>query len=210
VVRVGGTRPIAVNVRILCATHCQLERQVREGRFRADLFYRLSVFPLELPPLRERREDKPQLTAHFVTQVCTRLHLSQSRIPQREMDRLQEYGWPGNVRELQNVVERAVILAQGGPLHFEPGRAVLRSPEAEHRNGFYTENEWQEKERQNLLHALQAARGRVSGAGGAAELLQVNPNTLASRLRALGITRSHSTKQIDLKYGHGILLRRGN
>ena len=110
------------------------------------------------------------------------------------MERLQDYDWPGNVRELQNVVERAVILAQGGPLHFElrSGRKVEPAPTGQDRAEFYTEAEWRDKERANLLSALKHARGKVSGDGGAAEMLGVNPNTLASRLRALGISRDYS------------------
>lgn len=192
--RVGDEHTRRVNIRLIAATNRDLRSESEAGRFRLDLFYRLSVFPLELPSLRERREDIPQLAAHFVTQACARLHLPQGKVPHREMDRLRDYDWPGNVRELQNVVERAVILAQGGPLHFDlgGGRSRQAAEPAEPAAGFCTESEWRQKERLNLLNALHAAGGKVSGAGGAAELLGVNPNTLASRLRGLGIARSHS------------------
>ena len=127
-------------------------------------------------------------------QACTRLHVSEAKLSKREVERLQDYDWPGNVRELQNVVERAVILAQGGALHFElrSGRKVAPAPTGQDRAEFYTEAEWRAKERANLLSALKHARGKVSGEGGAAEMLGVNPNTLASRLRALGISRDYS------------------
>ena len=117
--RVGDEHTRHVNVRVIAATNRDLATAAEDGHFRLDLFYRLSVFPLELPPLRNRREDIPQLATHFVKQACTRLHVSEAKLSRREMERLQDYDWPGNVRELQNVVERAVILAQGGPLHFE-------------------------------------------------------------------------------------------
>jgi formate hydrogenlyase transcriptional activator len=158
------------------------------------LFYRLSVFPLAIPSLRERREDIPLLASHFVKQACTRMHLPESKLPHREMARLQDYDWPGNVRELQNVVERALILAQRGPLQFDlqGSRNHKAAPADEDRSEFFTEAEWRDRERVNLIHALKHAGGKVSGAGGAAELLGVNPNTLASRLRALGISRRYS------------------
>jgi transcriptional regulator with GAF, ATPase, and Fis domain len=192
--RVGDEHTRRVNVRVIAASNRDLGEAAEDGRFRLDLFYRLSVFPLELPPLRSRREDIPQLAAHFVKQACTRLHVPGARLSRREMERLQDYDWPGNVRELQNVVERAVILAQGGPLHFElrSGKKVEAGATRPDRAAFYTEAEWRDKERVNLLAALNRAGGKVSGVGGAAELLGVNPNTLASRLRTLGISRTHS------------------
>jgi transcriptional regulator with GAF, ATPase, and Fis domain len=192
--RVGDEHTRHVNVRVIAATNRDLGAAAEDGRFRLDLFYRLSVFPLELPPLRNRREDIPQLAAHFVKQACTRLHVSEAKLSRREMERLQDYDWPGNVRELQNVVERAVILAQGGTLHFElrSSRKAETAATAQDRTEFCTEAEWRDRERANLLSALRHARGKVSGAGGAAEMLGVNPNTLASRLRALGISRSFS------------------
>ena len=195
--RVGDEVTRHINVRIIAATNRDLRRESEEGRFRLDLFYRLSVFPLDLPPLRDRRQDIPLLTASFVKQACSRLHLPEVKVPQREVDRLQGYDWPGNVRELQNVVERAVILAKGRPLQFQldGGRArSLPSTKQEQSAGFFTESQWREMERENLLKALKQARGRVSGKGGAAELLGVNPNTLASRLRALKIARRYVVK----------------
>jgi transcriptional regulator with GAF, ATPase, and Fis domain len=190
--RVGDEHTRRVNVRLIAATNRDLRSESEQGRFRLDLFYRLSVFPLDLPSLRERREDIHYLASHFVKLACARLHLPESKLPRREMERLLEYDWPGNVRELQNVVERAVILAQGGPLEFDLSRGRNSGPLASAgRTEFLTEAEWREKERENLLSALHHAGGRVSGPGGAAQLLGVNSNTLASRLRSLGIARSH-------------------
>ena len=185
----------------MCVSSRQLtaicRSEVEAGRFRLDLFHRLAVFPLQVPPLRERREDIPILAAHFVEQICSRSNLPRPRLRQRDIEILQQYDWPGNVRELQNVIERAVILARGGPLHFDlpvtsPVRAKEQTeppqpPAREQR--ILTEQEWRALERENLQRALEQAGGRISGPGGAAELLGVHPNTLAYRLEKLGIRR---------------------
>jgi transcriptional regulator with GAF, ATPase, and Fis domain len=193
--RVGDEHTRRVNVRVIAATNRDLRTESEAGRFRLDLFYRLSVFPLDLPALRERREDIPLLAAHFVKLACVRMNLPEPRLPRREIDRLEDYEWPGNVRELQHVIERAVILSRCAPLEFqlEEGRSRQRAAVVpDHSADFITNRQWREMERENLLKALKQADGKVSGAGGAAELLGVNPNTLASRLRALGISRSYS------------------
>ena len=117
--RVGDTRTRKVNVRIIAATNRDLKKEVDAGRFRQDLFYRLSVFPIEIPPLRERREDIPPLAAHFVRQSARRMNRPAPRITQAALSQLTAYDWPGNVRELQNAIERAVILSRGGPLRFD-------------------------------------------------------------------------------------------
>jgi len=193
--RVGDEVTRRVDVRVIAATNRNLRTASEDGHFRLDLFYRLSVFPIDLPALRERREDIPRLAAHFVKQACTRLHVPEPKLHRREIERLQQYGWPGNVRELQNVVERAVILARGGPLQFQLEEAHSSKRSGHLNTGeedrFFTESQWREMERNNLLKALKACGGRVSGHGGAADLLGVNANTLASRLRALGVKRSH-------------------
>jgi transcriptional regulator with GAF, ATPase, and Fis domain len=194
--RVGDEATRRVNVRVVAATNRNLRREVDEGRFRLDLYYRLGVFPMEVPPLRDRREDIPTLIAHFVRQAVLRFHVAPPSVPAREMERAQHYDWPGNVRELQNAVERAVIVSHGGklaldlpekatPLKIASGRPTLPSPQA----GVIAENEWRELERTNLLSALRQANFRISGKGGAAELLGINPGTLASRLKALGIDK---------------------
>ncbi len=194
--RVGDETTRRVNVRVVAATNRDLRKEVNEGRFRLDLFYRLGVFPIEVPPLRERPIDIPDLVAHFVRNSCLRFHLQPLRIPHREIERAQHYDWPGNVRELQNVVERAVILARGGPLSLElpdsgPVRAVPAPPTVSPTvdPDVIPEHEWRHRERANILAALRKANGRISGTTGAADLLGINPGTLASRLKAFGITK---------------------
>ena len=188
--RVGDEATRRVNVRVVAATNRDLRREVEAGRFRLDLFYRLGVFPIEVPPLRDRLDDIPELAAHFVRQACMRFHVPEPRLPQRELERAREYSWPGNVRELQNVVERAVILARGGvialDLPSEGGRvreAVSQTREV------IPETEWRGREKENVLAAMKQANYRISGKGGAAELLGINPATLTSRLKALGIEK---------------------
>jgi len=194
--RVGDDRTRRVDVRVIAATNHDLAEDVEAGRFREDLFYRLSVFPIHLPPLRDRREDIPLLTAHFLRQACHRLHRASVTATEDQLRQLHAYAWPGNVRELQNVLERAVIVSRGGPLRLDLvlptgvlGRRVVPSraltppaaavPEAEQRH-------W---ERENLLAALQQTGGKIYGPSGAAALLGIKPTTLASRLKALGIER---------------------
>ncbi len=188
--RVGEDRTRKVNARVIAATNRDLKREAEAGRFRQDLYFRLSVFPLELPPLRARRDDIPRLAAHFVRQASSRFHTPEPGLRQGALDQLLRYSWPGNVRELQNVIERAVILAQGGNLTFDLGASVEPGPPADHGAAtFYTEARWKQMEEENLLSVLRQAGGKVSGQGGAAELLGMNANTLASRLRKLGISR---------------------
>lgn len=186
--RVGEDRTRRVDVRVIAATNRDLKEEVAAGRFRLDLYYRLGVFPLELPPLRARREDVPLLIEHFVRQASMRFHVAPPRVTQREMERAQGYDWPGNVRELQNTVERAVILARGGVMELDlPGkaRAVVAKQAAVVAKQVIPEAEWREMEKANLLAALEAAGGKVSGPGGAAELLGVHPATLTSRLKGV-------------------------
>lgn len=188
--RVGEDRTRRVNVRVIAATNRDLRQEVAEGRFRLDLYYRLGVFPLEVPPLRERKQDIPELAAYFVRQACARFHIAEPRLPQRELDRAVQYDWPGNVRELQNVAERAVILARSGSIEFElpdlkQSQPVIKA--ATPATGVIREDEWRERERDNIRAALTLAKNRVSGAGGAADLLGLNPATLTSRIKALGV-----------------------
>ena len=190
--RVGEDVTRRVNVRVIAATNRDLRKEVADGRFRLDLYYRLGVFPMEVPPLRERREDIPELAAHFVRQACARFHTGQPKLPQRELDRAQSYKWPGNVRELQNVVERAVILARGGVISFDLPESLETSPKpsSQTARAVIPEREWREQEKANIVAALEAANYRVSGPSGAAGLLGIHPATLASRLRVLGIRKS--------------------
>ena len=187
--RVGDETTRRVDVRVVAATNRDLNREVAEGRFRLDLFYRLAVFPLEVPPLRDRLDDVPMLAAHFIRHACARFNLPEPRVTRRELESLQTYSWPGNVRELQNVIERAVILARGGPLTF--GLPINQAPPPIElmpvQNGIVTDRELRVKERANLVEALRRTSGRVSGAGGAAELLGLRPSTLTSRVKAFSI-----------------------
>jgi transcriptional regulator with GAF, ATPase, and Fis domain len=190
--RVGDATTRQANVRVLAATNRDLRAEVEAGRFRLDLFYRLGVFPMHVPALRDRREDIPILATRFLRSASQRLGRPNPKVPQREIANLVAYDWPGNIRELQHVVERAVILStESGSVRFDvavptPASRVSSTPERSYR----TEAEWRRLERENLLAALEAAGGKVAGSNGAATLLGVNANTLASRLRALGIRRS--------------------
>lgn len=203
--RVGDESTRRVNVRVIAATNRDLRREIEAGSFRLDLYYRLGVFPVNLPPLRDRKEDIPELLAHFVRLASSRFHVPVPAAPAREVERAQGYSWPGNVRELQNVVERAVILSGGGKLSLEiPGgdgenspakqsaRALspggVRQPDNHLAAGVVIpEEQWRDMERANVLAALRHAHYKLSGKGGAAELLGLNPGTLASRLKALGV-----------------------
>jgi transcriptional regulator with GAF, ATPase, and Fis domain len=194
--RVGEEKTRHTNVRIVAATNRDLRCEIEVGRFRQDLFFRLSVFPIELPPLRERREDIPLLVRHFVGQARQQGRCGNLQINETQMARLQRYDWPGNIRELQNLLERAMILSQCGTLPLNLNLVLpesdASSPETWLHNSspvFVTQAEWEARERQNLMAALEAANWKIYGAGGAAELLGVKATTLASRLKALGIQK---------------------
>jgi transcriptional regulator with GAF, ATPase, and Fis domain len=191
--RVGEDSVRETDVRVIAATNRDLKKEVADGRFRQDLYYRLGVFPLEVPPLRERREDIPLLAAHFLKLATEELNRPAPALRNRDVRALEAYDWPGNVRELQNVIERAVILSTGGRLavDLEPSTEERRDggdrPAAPAR--VRTEAELREDERANLVAALEAAGWKVSGPGGAAELLDLRPSTLASRMKAMGVRR---------------------
>jgi len=192
--RIGDTRTRKVNVRIIAATNRDLLKEVEAGRFRQDLFYRLSVFPIDIPPLRKRPEDIAPLAMHFITQTARRMNRPSPRVTQSTMKQLVAHDWPGNVRELQNAVERAVILSQGGPVRFElpelqrTDPAALRPAPAAGK--FLTRDELKQRERESIIAALRESGGKIFGNGGAAELLAMKPTTLASRIKKLGIDKS--------------------
>jgi formate hydrogenlyase transcriptional activator len=191
--RVGSTRPQRVDVRLVAATNRDLTKEVAEQRFRADLFYRLNVFPIRLPPLRERPSDIPRLVEHFLAQFQRKLAKPLKAVTADSMMRLERYSWPGNIRELQNVLERACVLADSPVVevvdHLEPsngrGPASTAAPAA-HAPLHIVPLE--ENERLHIRRALSAAEGKVHGPAGAAALLGINPSTLRSRMRKLGIT----------------------
>jgi transcriptional regulator with GAF, ATPase, and Fis domain len=192
--RVGDTRTRKINVRIIAATNRNLKTEVEAGRFRQDLFYRLSVFPLEIPPLRERREDIAILAIHFAKQIARRMNRPTPRVTQATLANLTAHNWPGNVRELQNVVERAVILAQQGPLQFDlpdknPHDSSPAQQAAPPSGAILTRHELKRRERESIAAALAQTAGKIFGADGAAELLGMKPTTLASRINSLGLHR---------------------
>ena len=192
--RVGDTQTRKIDVRLIAASNRDLQKEVDEGRFRQDLFYRLSVFPIEVPPLRQRREDIGPLVAHFIRQGARRMNRPEPQIDKKAMDELATYDWPGNVRELQNTVERAIILWREGALTFEiPARRArhgtgTRAEPAE-KASLMTRDELKRQEREAIVKALKRANGKISGPGGAAELLGMKASTLASRISALRIQR---------------------
>jgi len=195
--RIGEERTRKVDVRIIAATNKDIQKEVEEGNFRRDLYYRISVFPLEIPPLRHRKEDIPLLAEHFLDRVSGKLNLPRPKLTRANLAELQEYDWPGNVRELQNVIERALIISQRGHLRFDlparpkDGALSMPAPAPVNLQGteILTEVEMKQLEKKNLLAALQLCRWKVSGPGGAAELLGVKPTTLKARIRKMGIQR---------------------
>ncbi len=196
--RIGDEKTRSVDVRIIAATNRDLKEEVRARRFREDLYYRLNVFPIEMPPLRSRREDIPQLAAHFVEVAANNLNRPRPRLTKRNIQDLKSYPWPGNIRELQNVIERAVITARSGKLGlFEPAGAqptpagdAAGFPEDAGEPGILTDDEMKERERQNLLCALARCNWKIAGPGGAAALLRMKPTTLHSKIKKLGLKRA--------------------
>jgi len=183
--RLGGTRTTKVDVRIIGATNRNLEEEVKQGRFRQDLWYRLNVFPIEIPPLRERREDVPLLVNWFVGKFSREMEKEIQRVPSRVIRTLQRYGWPGNIRELQNVIERAVIITQGADLQLADTLEAAPGAEAATEGKLTLE----ENERNHIVQVLEETAGRIDGSRGAALILGINPSTLRSRMRKLGIQR---------------------
>ena len=193
--RVGDDITRSVDVRVIAATNRDLEKLVVDGDFREDLFYRLSVFPIEVPPLRRRREDLVQLARHFLEQTCSEFGREPFRLTKSQAVAIQEYDWPGNVRELKNVIERAVILSKGNTLRLDlslpqgmrESASSSDAPAAQAR--VLTEKQMRELQKQNLLAALKQTNWRVSGKDGAAELLGIRPTTLTDRIKSCGIRR---------------------
>jgi len=192
-----------VDVRVIAATNRDLSLMVREGKFRSDLFYRLNVFPVTMPPLRERQEDVPLLTMFFLEKLARKLGRPVAHITEETMSRLCAYSWPGNIRELQNVIERAVVLSKGPVLKVEgsslldfprpeatasiPARIPTSSPPAAPASSSVSSLE--EVERQHIVVVLTQANWRIEGDRGAAKLLNLQPSTLRSRMQKLGIVR---------------------
>jgi len=193
--RVGDDITRSVDVRVIAATNQNLEKLVVDGAFREDLFYRLSVFPIDVPPLRDRPEDVLQLAQHFLEQTCLEFGRQPFKLTQTQAAAIQAYDWPGNVRELKNIIERAVILSKGNALRLDlslPGSSSAtgrseRLVPAE--DNILTEKQMRELQKQNLIAALKQTNWRVSGQDGAAEILGIKPTTLADRIRSFGIRK---------------------
>lgn len=193
--RVGEDQTRQVDVRLVAATNRDLRSEVSQGRFREDLYYRLCVFPLEIPPLRARMEDVEFLGRQLIAAACRRLRVPQALLSAQALAQLRAHSWPGNVRELQNAIERAVIICVSGDLCFDflaPVDAKFdhRVPSATTRceTPYLTEQSWLQLEQENLSAVLQHAGGRVGGPGGAAELMGIRPTTFRSRLKALRLS----------------------
>jgi PAS domain S-box-containing protein len=195
---VGDEQSRTVDVRVIAATNKDLEKAVEAGEFREDLYYRLGVFPVHVPPLRKRGDDVVMLAAHFLEQTSRDFGRAVPILTQGQAEQLRRYEWPGNVRELKNVIERAVILSHGDALALDlkpPVTGMAEGGSQGHAGVVYaeraylTELEMKAKQKENLVAALDAADWRVSGAGGAAERLGIKPSTLSDRIRAMGISR---------------------
>lgn len=194
--RIGGGQTLSLDLRVVAATHRDLDAMAREGRFRQDLLFRLNVLPINIPPLRERREDIPALAYHFVSKKAREMALPElPKIAEGAVDRLMDYAWPGNVRELENVIERQIIINQGAPITFSDLSGSQLSPlldpiEQE------VELALDKVIQRHIRKVLQLTGGKVEGRGGAAELLAMNPRTLQSRMRKLGIPFGRKHKHL--------------
>jgi PAS domain S-box-containing protein len=196
--RVGDEKTVSVDVRVVAATNRDLRAAVETGRFRQDLYYRLSVFPIDVPPLSRRMEDIAPLAQHFLELSCSELGREPLRLTQHHLDCLMRHDWPGNIRELKNVIERAVILSSGTQLRLdlampedEAGVPLARALQtvATPMGAYLTEAELREQEKHNMIAVLEAAHWRISGSGGAAQLLGVKPSTLAYRIKVFEIVK---------------------
>jgi transcriptional regulator with GAF, ATPase, and Fis domain len=189
--RVGEERTRKVDVRIIAATNRDLRQEVAAKHFREDLYFRLNVFPIQSPALRDRPMDIAPLAAHFLKQTAKRLNMPGRRLRNSDIERLQRYSWPGNIRELQNVIERALITSHGADLNMdlpdEPHRTEAPTTPLTPAGSIMTDAQVRELERSNMQAALKASHGKLFGKGGAAELLGLKPTTLASRLKRLDI-----------------------
>ena len=191
--RLGNSQSLSVNVRVIAATNRNLERAMEDTQFRQDLFFRLNVFPVNLPPLRDRPEDIPLLAEHFVSKVSAKLGKPISRISQDVLDQLKSYRWPGNIRELENLVERAVVLATGPSLEVEYFEFSNNSEQNfDDSSQVHHDNEilsLEEMERRHILKVLQRCSWKIQGCTGAAKALKINSSTLRSRMKKLGIRK---------------------
>jgi transcriptional regulator with GAF, ATPase, and Fis domain len=182
--RLGSTKTIKVNVRVIAATNRDLDKEVREGRFRSDLFYRLNVFPIQVPPLRDRQQDIQLLVSYFVKKFSATMGKKVESVSGTSMELLKNYPWPGNIRELEHVIERAVILSQGPELSLDDWM-----PKSSVASGVAPQTTLEDVERSHIISILNQTAWRVSGEKGAAKILGLNPTTLEARMKKLGISR---------------------
>jgi transcriptional regulator with GAF, ATPase, and Fis domain len=188
--RVGGARPIRPDVRVIAATNRDLEAAIRAGSFRSDLFYRLNVFPIEIPPLRERREDIPLLVEYFIDRYARKAGKHFKNVEKRTLQVLQSYPWPGNIRELQNVIERSVILCDSDIFSIDESWLLLPLPAAESKRHIELPRRLEAQEKNMIEEALKASRGRVFGPIGAAANLGIPRSTLESKIKSLKIDKN--------------------
>ena len=184
--RVGGTQTLKSDVRIIAATNRDLNAEVAAGRFRADLFYRINVYPITVPPLRKRREDVPLLVEHFVSQIGADMGKKIDKIPKKVMEQLKAYDWPGNIRELRNVVERSLITSSSSTFQLADFSIEMHKSFSPPSNPRVSLDEIQQ---QHIQHILNETGWKINGVGGAAEILQMKPSTLRNRMKKLGIKR---------------------
>jgi transcriptional regulator with GAF, ATPase, and Fis domain len=194
--RVGDDQTTIVDVRVVAATNRDLGEEVKLGRFREDLYYRLSVFPIEVPPLRERADDIAPLAIHFLDLICRELGRDSLRLTQQQLSTLKRHQWPGNIRELRNVIERAVISSTGKRLRLDQALPEATTTASEmpfvsptHEFAFVTDTEFRAMERANIQGALLHTDWRIWGEDGAASLLGLNPSTLTYRMKQFGISK---------------------
>jgi transcriptional regulator with GAF, ATPase, and Fis domain len=206
--RVGDDTTRQVDVRVIAATNRDLEKEVEAGNFREDLYYRLSVFPVQVPPLRKRGDDVIQLAVHFLDQVCRDFGRENPGMTQSQVEAMRRYDWPGNIRELKNVIERAVILSPTDGLRLDlslpksasSGRGVEALPPvtvATSERNFVTDDEMKLQQRDNMRRALEYAAWRISGKNGAAELLALRPSTLTDRMHAYGLEKPARSARLN-------------
>ena len=184
----GGKETLTSDFRLVAATNRNLEEDIRAGRFREDLYYRINVFPLYVPPLRERKEDIPSLVHYFLKLFAARSQQAVDDVPAGVMEELVSYDWPGNIREMENIIQRGIILGHGRRFQLpDLGVVQFRTDQAGGSAGDFTTLE--DNERQHILEALRRSRWKIHGSDGAAEMLRINPSTLASRMKKLGIRK---------------------
>ena len=194
--RLGSPHPVKVDVRIIASTNRKLEEEIRKGHFRKDLYYRLNVFPITVPPLRERKEDIAPLAEFFLAGFSKKIGKSIVKIPRKTMQVLEDYPWHGNVRELSNVIEQSVIMSKGPELELadlsDPLSVLPASDLASANPEMLAPNKLFEVEREHIIRTLQETGWKISGLGGAAQRLGLHPNTLKARMNKLGVKRPGS------------------